>query len=105
MTVLYETFARDPETTLASIVEMLGLDANGASPIHNGTLTVDRVAHTIGGNQSRPRLGTTKIELDERWKTSGSRALRVLGPVLAGPLWSHYRRIAARRTGGASSGA
>lgn len=95
-TVLYETFARDPEATLASIIEMLGLDAKGASPIHDGTLTVNRVAHTIGGNPSRPRLGTTKIEPDERWKTAGSRTLRVFGPVLTGPLWYHYRRVAGR---------
>lgn len=95
-TVLYETFARRPERTLASIVEMLGLDPASPSPIHDGTLTVSRVAHTVGGNPSRPRLGTTKIEPDERWKTAGSRALRVFGPVLAGPLWHHYRRRATR---------
>jgi hypothetical protein len=95
-TVLYETFARQPERTLASIVEMIGLDPASPSPIHDGTLTVSRVAHTVGGNPSRPRLGTTKIEHDERWKTDGSRALRVLGPVLAGPLWHHYRRRAIR---------
>jgi hypothetical protein len=95
-TVLYETFARDPEGTLASIVDMLGLDASGPSPIHNGVLTVNRVAHTIGGNPRRPRRGQTKIEPDERWRTSGSRTLRTLGPVLTGPLWWHYRRVAAR---------
>jgi hypothetical protein len=95
-TVLYETFARDPEGTLASIVEMLSLDASGPSPIHNGVLTVNRVAHTIGGNPRRPRRGQTKIEPDERWRTSGSRTLRIFGPVLTGPLWSHYRRVAAR---------
>jgi len=95
-TVLYETFARDPGTTLASIVEMLGLDPKGPSPIHDGVLTVDRVAHTIGGNPSRPRQGQTKIQPDERWKTSGSLALRAFGPVLTGPLWHHYRRRASR---------
>lgn len=93
-TVLYDTFARQPEATLASIVEMLGLHAKGAMPIEDGTLAVSRVAHTIGGNPSRPRLGTTKIAPDERWKTSGSRALRAFGPVLTGPLWHHYRRVA-----------
>jgi hypothetical protein len=94
--VLYETLARDPETTLASIVEMLGLDATGPSPIHNGVLTVNRVAHTIGGNPRRPRRGQTTIEPDERWKASGSRALRAFAPVLTGPLWHHYRRRASR---------
>ncbi len=95
-TVLYETFARDPEATLASIVEMLGLDASAPGPIRDGVLTVDRVAHTIGGNPRRPRRGQTKIEHDERWKTSGSRTLRLAGPLLAGPLWHHYRRRATR---------
>ena len=69
-----------------------------AGSIHDAKLTVRRIAHTVGGNPRRPRLGTTEIELDERWKTAGSRALRV-GPVLTGPLRYHYRR-AARRNGG-----
>jgi hypothetical protein len=94
-TVLYNTFAREPEPTLASIVDCLGLGGRGPSPIHDGRLTVDRVAHTVGGNPSRPRLGTTEIRTDERWRTNGSRTLRVFGPVLTGPLWHHYRRKAA----------
>ncbi len=95
-TVLYDTFARRPEETLASIVDWLGLRARGASPIQNGVLTVNRVAHTIAGNPRRPRLGTTEIEFDERWRTEGSRSLHVLGPLLTGPLWYHYRRLAER---------
>jgi hypothetical protein len=95
-TLLYETFAREPEATLASIVEMLGLDLTSSNPIHDGTLTVNRVAHTVGGNPSRPRLGTTKIQTDERWKTLGSPLLRVSAPVMTGPLWHHYRRLATR---------
>jgi hypothetical protein len=97
-TVLYETFARHPEATFASIVEMLGVGGDAASPIRDGKLTVSRVSHTIGGNPRRPRVGTTEIEVDERWKASGSRSSRVLGTVLAGPLWHHYRRVAARGT-------
>jgi hypothetical protein len=96
-TVLYETLARSPEPTLASIAEMIGLGGREL-PIHDGKLTVSRVGHAIGGNPRRPRLGTTDIEFDERWRTDGSRALRVLGPLLTGPLWYHYRRAAARRT-------
>jgi hypothetical protein len=103
MTVLYETLARHPDTTLASIVDMLGVRGAGASPIHDGKLTVSRVGHAIGGNPRRPRYGTTEIEFDERWKTSGSRALRVLGPVLTGPLWHHYKKVAARSAAAASS--
>jgi hypothetical protein len=99
-TVLYETFARHPEATFASIVEMLGLAGDGESPIRDGNLTVNRIGHTIGGNPRRPRAGTTKIEPDERWKASASRALRVLGPILTGPLAQHYRRVAARGTVG-----
>lgn len=95
-TLLYETFACNPQATLASVVEMLDLDAKGASPIHDGTLTVDRVAHTVGGNPSRPRLGTTKIEHDERWRTSGSLTLRLAAPLMTGPLWQHYKRRATR---------
>jgi hypothetical protein len=38
----------------------------------------------------------TAIEFDERWRTDGSRALRTLGPPLAGPLWWHFKRLAAR---------
>ena len=64
------------------------------APIHDGELTVNRVAYTVGGNPSRPRLGTTEIRPDERWRTDGSRSLRVFGPVLTGPLWHHYRRRA-----------
>jgi hypothetical protein len=95
-TLLYETLAREPEATLASIVDALHLDAPGPSPIRDGTLTVDRVAHTVGGNPSRPRLGTTAIRLDERWRESGSGALRTAAPALTGPLWWHYRRTADR---------
>ncbi len=92
-TVLYNTFAARPEETLAAIVEWLGFGGREL-PIHDGKLTVGRVAHTVGGNPSRPRLGTTSIRPDERWRTDGSRALRTFGPVFTGPLWHHYRRRA-----------
>jgi hypothetical protein len=95
-TLLYETFAREPEATLKSVVDMLGLDMTTSNPIQNGTLTVDRIAHTVGGNPSRPRLGTTKIQHDERWKTSGSRLLRASAPLMTGPLRRHYQRLATR---------
>jgi hypothetical protein len=101
LTLLYDSFARSPEPTFLSVVEMLGLDAKESNPIHDGVLTVDNVAHTIGGNPRRPRLGTTKIEYDERWKTSGSRTLRLAAPVMTGPLWHHYRRRATRSAPGA----
>jgi len=92
-TVLYNTFAARPEEALAAIVEWLGFGGSEL-PIHDGKLTVDRVAHTVGGNPSRPRLGTTSIRPDERWRTDGSRTLRTFGPVFTGPLWYHYRRRA-----------
>jgi hypothetical protein len=104
-TVLYDTFARRPEQTLASIVDWLGVGGRGASPIQHGVLTVTRVAHTIAGNQRRPRLGATEIAFDERWKTQGSRSLHVLGPLLTGPLWHHYRRLADRAAPAVSSSA
>ncbi len=96
MTVLYETLARRPEETLASIVDMIGVEGNPTIPVHDGKLTVANPGHAIGGNPRRPRHGVTSIEFDERWRTDGSRALRTLGPPLAGPLWWHYKRLAAR---------
>ena len=94
-TVLYETLASHPETTLGSIVKMLDLGDDAVLPVHDGNLTVAKVGHTIGGNPRRPRLGTTAVELDERWKVSGSRLLRASGPVMT-PLWHHYKRLASR---------
>ncbi len=94
MTVLYETLARRPEETLASIVAMLGVGGDRALPIRDGKLTVDRPGHAIGGNPRRPRHGVTSIEFDERWRTEGSDTLRKLGPLLTGPFWRHWQRRA-----------
>jgi hypothetical protein len=94
MTVLYETLARRPEETLTAIVDMLGVEGDPAIPVVDGKLTVDRPGHAIGGNPRRPRHGVTPIEFDERWRTDGSRALRALGPPLAGPFWWHWKRRA-----------
>jgi hypothetical protein len=98
MTVLYESLARRPEETLASIVDMLGIEGDVALPVRDHELTVDRPGHAIGGNARRPRHGVTSIEFDERWRTDGSRELRTLGPLLAGPFWWHWKRRAAQST-------
>ena len=73
---------------------MLGVEGSPELPVKDGKLTVDRPGHAIGGNPRRPRHGVTPIEFDERWRTDGSRALRTLGPPLAGPFWWHWKRRA-----------
>jgi hypothetical protein len=95
ITVLYESLARDPQWTTEAILAVLGF-SGARVPIEDRVLSVTKLTHTIGGNQRRPRLGMTEIVLDDGWKQSSSRRLRMLAPFLTGPLWYHYKRIACR---------
>ena len=102
-TVLYETLARYPEQTVASIAEMIGLGGQrAADPRRQADGQQDRPRH---GWQRAPAAARNDRDRVRRTvEDARLRELQTLGQLM-GPLWNYYRHAAARRSPEAASAA
>lgn len=88
--IRYEDFASQPRRTLAEIVRFVpgwgtqSLPVSEVGEIHLGPL------HSLSGNPSRFRTGTTRIELDEAWRMSSCRPALDRAALLIRPISRRY---------------
>lgn len=95
----YEDFIRDPEGTLARLIELGGGDRS-QNPLRGRTAEL-RANHTVTGNPDRFRSGTTRIRgEDDRWRSELPARSVAAAVALGWPLMRRYGYRLRRPAGG-----
>lgn len=89
MRITYEKFVACPRETVMKIFGMLGEEPSG-DPFLTDHEVVLGVNHTVWGNPSRLRIGPTRLEPDEEWKSKMSWTDKWLVSSVTWPLLLRY---------------
>ena len=89
MSLRYEDFARDPRTTVSTILRFVGEAA--ATPFVTDDTVELHVNHTVAGNPNRFRVGRVTISLDDEWTRRMPRGRKLAVRALMWPFLLRYR--------------
>jgi hypothetical protein len=89
MLVRYETFVRDPRSTLEQILELVSEDPKLTPPMRDGAFHVSGT-HTVSGNPARFRLGSIEVAPDNQWLDRLGGRRKAAATIIAAPLLRRY---------------
>lgn len=93
----YDDFVRNPESSIISILKLIGLDASLPPVLHGNRIQLSPV-HTVSGNPNRFQSGPIQLRLDEEWKRKMSATDMKLVRLITWPLARRYGYTKDRRS-------